>query len=79
MSRDARESLTALFAVAMIFGGFWLAIRLIDQIAIPFWLPGLLFGLNLITLAVVCYRVVRNRRRLPAAMAPPALIVPIAD
>jgi hypothetical protein len=71
MSGDARESLTALFAVATSFGGFWLAMRLLDHVALPYWLPSLLFGLNLIVLAVVGYRVVRNRRRLRAAKTPP--------
>jgi hypothetical protein len=64
MSRDARESLTALFAVAAIFGGFWLATNFLEDVALPRWVPVPLFALNLVTLAIAWRRVVRNRRRL---------------
>ena len=64
MSRDAEESLTALFAVAAIFGGFYLITGWLDQMVLPRWLTPSLFVLNLVTLAIVWRHVVRNRRRL---------------
>lgn len=64
MSRDAKESLTALFAVAAIFGGFYLITGFLDRWVLPRWLPALLFAINLVTLAIVWRHVVRKRRRL---------------
>jgi|GEM_PF-3928117 len=70
MSRDAKESLTALFAVAAIFGGFYLITKWLDQMVLPRWLPALLFAINLVTLAIVWRHVARNRRRLRAPSEP---------
>lgn len=64
MSRDVRESLTALFAVIAIFGGFWLITGFPDQWTVPGWLRMLLFGLDLVIVIVAWRHVVRNCRRL---------------
>ena len=72
MSRDVRESLTALFAVIAIFGGFWLITGILDQWAMPRCLRVLLIAANFVTLAVAWRHVVRNRRRLRGRVDPPA-------
>lgn len=71
MSRDVRESLTALFAVIAIFGGFWLITGILDQWIMPLWLRVLLAGANLVTLALAWRHIVRNRRRLRGSVDPP--------
>lgn len=72
MSRDARESLTALFAVIAIFGGFWLITGFLRHWSVPGWLRTLLFAVDLLVLVVAWRHIVRNRRRLRRKVSSPA-------
>ncbi|HYI47897.1 MAG TPA: hypothetical protein VEX35_05470 [Allosphingosinicella sp.] len=58
MTRQARESFTALIAVLFIFGVLWLLPLLLKDVVIPRW--ALLLGLGL-QIAIVIGAVIRRR------------------
>jgi hypothetical protein len=50
MTKDAKESLTALLAVTLLFGVLWLLPLLLKDVEIPGWVQPVGFGLNILML-----------------------------
>ena len=63
MTRDAKESLTALAAVLFIFGAMWLIPLVLNDVYIPRWVQPVGFGLQIALLIFVLMRRRRTRSR----------------
>jgi hypothetical protein len=67
VGEDARQSLTALVTVSLVFGAFYFGLQLLKDVDLPRWLPPVGFGLNAVTL--VWHLIARRRRRRRSAPA----------
>jgi hypothetical protein len=67
VSRDARESLTALICVSLFFGFFYLWLRVLDRFPMPRWLGDGLMAINLLWGLGLLVRAFWRRRRDGAA------------
>jgi len=63
LSKDARNSLTAVTAVLALFGFFWAFIALFRHVEMPDWLLPVAFGVYLLLLAVPALSGWFKRRR----------------
>ncbi|WP_395612651.1 hypothetical protein [Allosphingosinicella sp.] len=62
MTRDVRESLTALIAVLFLFAAMWLIPLALDGVEIPKWVQPVGFGLQVVILVAL---IVQRRRHKP--------------